>query len=213
MVTIPFPADRAIFVFFGADSSGQVHCFDCSLVSAVYQWIHVSSVMKRYRNSFAFRLNSVKPWCEVVSRLRLSKVSERANITLPLSFVHNFIPDITYAVFWDTYCLIYLAHLQFVVCGYEIMDFRHPFVRLSLSFVAAVFGTLGSGPWNSVNQYLSVAIEGEEIAALTGGAARSLLNRPCTICIYMSVRLLLFILFYFFLFFFSVRCIENSKYL
>jgi len=58
---ITFPADGTVFAIFGAGSSGEVHCFDCSLVSGVYQWIHVSStVTKRRRKSFGLRLNSVK---------------------------------------------------------------------------------------------------------------------------------------------------------
>ena len=60
-VAITFPADRTVFAFFEARSPSEVHCFDCSLVSGVYQWIHVSStVTKRCRNSFGLRLKRVK---------------------------------------------------------------------------------------------------------------------------------------------------------
>jgi len=60
-VAITFPDDGIVFAFFGAGSPSEVHCFDCSLVSGLYQWIHVSStVTKRRRNSFGLRLNSVR---------------------------------------------------------------------------------------------------------------------------------------------------------
>ena len=71
-VAINFPADGTVFAFFGADLVGEIHCFNCCLVSGVYQWIHVSStITKRRRNSFGLRLNGVKHCSEMVSRFRL----------------------------------------------------------------------------------------------------------------------------------------------
>ena len=67
-----------VFAFFGAHSPGEVHYINCSLVSGVYQWIHVSStVTKQHRNSFGLHLNSVWHCSEVVSLLCLSGVSKR----------------------------------------------------------------------------------------------------------------------------------------
>lgn len=76
-MAIIFPADAVVFRFFWASSPGVVLCFECSLVSGVHKWIHVSSrVTKRRRNSFGLRLNSLKHCSEVVSRTCLSWVGK-----------------------------------------------------------------------------------------------------------------------------------------
>lgn len=60
-VTIAFSVNEIVFALFGIGSPVEVDCFDYSLVSVVYHWIHVSSaVTKRRRNSFELRLNRVK---------------------------------------------------------------------------------------------------------------------------------------------------------
>ena len=128
---LTFLADRTVFAFFGACSLAVVHCFDCSLVSDVFQWIHVSlTVTKRGRNSFGLHLNSLKHCSEMVSRLRLlSGVSKRGT-----HCVYRFLmQDMTHAVFSDAYCFSYLAHLQSAVCEYKLMDF------FTLSSVVAIF--------------------------------------------------------------------------
>ena len=72
--------------------------------------------------------------------------------------------NISCAIFWDSYCLSYFAHLQSAVCQYEIVNF------FTLFSVIADFGAPWRGSsktdvrprWNSLNQFLTVAIEGEE---------------------------------------------------
>lgn len=67
----------------------------------------------------------------------------------------------SHAVFFSAYCL---GHIQSVVCQYEIVDF------CLLSHVVAAIRAAGSGSsktnvrprWNSLNQFLTIAIEGKE---------------------------------------------------
>lgn len=71
-VNIIVPVDRTASAFFGHSSMGEVHYSDCSLISGLYQWIHVSStITKQSKNSIGLQDNSVKHCCEVVSRRRL----------------------------------------------------------------------------------------------------------------------------------------------
>jgi len=63
------PADGTVFAFFGADSPFSVHCFDCSFVSGVKWWTHVSSmVMNRRKNSALLLRNIAKHSIETSSR-------------------------------------------------------------------------------------------------------------------------------------------------
>lgn len=71
MQIIPFPGDRIVLAFFGARFPDEVQCLNCSLVSEVYQWTHVTlTVTKRHRNSLGLRLNSIN-FSKVDSRLCL----------------------------------------------------------------------------------------------------------------------------------------------
>lgn len=118
MVAITFSTDWTVFTFFGARLPGEVDCFECLLVSAVYQWSHVSSmVTKRCRNSCGLRLNLFKHCFEVVSRLPLlAGVSKRGT-----HGVDSFrITKISCS---------YLAHLQSAVCQYEIVDYCDVIIR------------------------------------------------------------------------------------
>lgn len=71
--------------------------------------------------------------------------------------------DITDTFFWDTDCLNYFAQLHSVVWEYKIEHFATLFSE------AAVFGAPGCYSlksdvrprWNSVNQFLTVAIKGK----------------------------------------------------
>lgn len=57
--------------------AGRFHCFDCFMVSGIYQWFYVSTtVTKHIRKSFGLFLKSIKHCREVVS---LSGVSKRCN--------------------------------------------------------------------------------------------------------------------------------------
>lgn len=61
------PDNRKVFAFLGESFSGEIHCFDCSLVSSVYHsWIYVmSTVTKLSRNFFGLLLNSEKHCSDV----------------------------------------------------------------------------------------------------------------------------------------------------
>ena len=72
-----------------------------------------------------------------------------------LSHAQYFMQDITHSVFLDAHYLGYLTHLKLAACHYEIMDF------FTLTSVVADFGTLRPRR-NSINQNLTVTIEGEE---------------------------------------------------
>lgn len=62
---ITFPVDRIVLAVFGAGTPGEVYYFDCSLISGLYQWFHISSrVTKRRKNSFGLHLNSVKHYSD-----------------------------------------------------------------------------------------------------------------------------------------------------
>lgn len=55
-VSISFPTDRLAYAFFGVDSPGEPHYYDCSLIVA-------PTVTKCHKNYFALRLISVKHHC------------------------------------------------------------------------------------------------------------------------------------------------------
>lgn len=78
MVDITFIADRKVFEFYGARSTGALkwsHGYACSLDLA------------------------------------------NAAPSAPTAFsAHNFMQDMTKAVFWNAYCLSYLEHIQLAVC-------------------------------------------------------------------------------------------------
>ena len=135
-MTIIFPADTTVFAFFGARSLGEVHCFDCSLVSCVYQWIHVSStVTKRRRNSFRQCLTLKQRQTLLCSGLTVALVVRSEKTRHPsrrqLSHAQYFVQDMTHALFSDSYCLSYLAHLQSVDCQHEIVDFINVILHCS----------------------------------------------------------------------------------
>ena len=50
------PADEIVFVFFGAEPPLSVHYFDCSFISGVKWWIHVSSMVMGRRKQSALLL-------------------------------------------------------------------------------------------------------------------------------------------------------------
>ena len=63
------PVDETDSAFLGADSPFSVHCFDCSFVSGMKWWIHVSSmVMNRRKNSALLMWNIAKHSIEIFSR-------------------------------------------------------------------------------------------------------------------------------------------------
>jgi len=70
--------------------------------------------------------------------------------------------DMTHAVFWHAYCLSYLSYLQSGVCQYEIVDFCHFILRGSRFRGSWLIKNRRRPSWNSLNQFLTVAIEGEE---------------------------------------------------
>ena len=63
------PADGTVFAFFRADSPLSVHCFDCSFISDVKWWTHVSSmVINRRKKSYLLLWNIAKRSIETSSR-------------------------------------------------------------------------------------------------------------------------------------------------
>lgn len=102
---------KTVFSFFEVGSSGEVQCFEGSLVSVVYYYIHVSSkIRQRYRNCFGFCLNCASK-CG----------AHRADSFLMAIFQE----DMVHIAFWDVSWLVSAISNDLLtsVCQYEIMYF------------------------------------------------------------------------------------------
>ena len=117
--------------------------------------------MKRCRNSFRLWLNSIKHCSEVVSRLRLlSGVSKRGTHHADSFLMHKISCRI-----WPT-----RSFEMHTVSAISRIFNRRPWMFVTLSSVVVIFGAPGYGSsktdlrrrWNSLNQFLMVAINGEE---------------------------------------------------
>lgn len=94
--------DRLTFAFFGARSPSETHFIDCSMVSSMLWWIHVSStVTKRRKNSFVSRLNTPLKWSHGCAYGRVwAIVAPIARIAFSCRNI-----DVKYDVFAQLICL------------------------------------------------------------------------------------------------------------
>lgn len=100
-VAITLPADGIVFAFFGAVLAA--FCFDCSLISDVFQWwAQVSSiVMNRPRTSFELCLaRFANTRLKHSFSVALSNVSNRDAHRTQLLHVQLFVWDIVYTFIW-----------------------------------------------------------------------------------------------------------------
>lgn len=103
--------------FFQTGSCDEVHCFDFTLA----QWDHDScTVRKRSRNSFWFRLNSVKGYCEMVSRLRFL-----SGMKSGIHYADNFLmPNISFKI-WPVRSFEITIYSTILRTNPKIVDFYH----------------------------------------------------------------------------------------
>ena len=80
---ITLPADGTVFAFFGADSPGPVHYFDCCFVSGVKWWTHV---MNRRRTSALLLRNIAKHPIETPSRRCFCSIVNKRGTHLAYNF-------------------------------------------------------------------------------------------------------------------------------
>ena len=147
------PADWAVFAFFRADSPISVHCFDCSFVSGVVWWTHVSSMVIKSMQNISFiavKHRQTHDW-NILTMQSFFFVSKRGTHLAHSFLKSKFSVNMRFTALFEMPTMsASLRTIKSTVIQYHFVDFVHYFCRGHLiwsttAMLVLAVGTTSSG--------------------------------------------------------------------